>query len=70
MDLFGNILVMVTSGNVDEGIIRDIESQTNKEVVLFVAQHGSVQKILNDLFPMDEIANELNSRMDELFGMS
>jgi hypothetical protein len=70
MDTFGNMLVMVSSGNIQESIIRDIESQTKKDVVLFVAQHGAVQKVLEESFPMDEIATELNSRMDELFGMS
>lgn len=70
MDLFGNMLVMVSSGNIEESIIRDVESQTQKEVVLFVAQHNAVLKVLDESFPMDEIATELNSRMDELFGMS
>lgn len=70
LDEFGQVLVLVSSGNLDPNLIKEIEEQTEREVAFFIAPHQAVQKILNEEFPLDEIANELNSRMDELFGMS
>ncbi|MBU0756221.1 MAG: hypothetical protein KJ645_13855 [Planctomycetes bacterium] len=70
LDLFGQVLVLVSSGNLDTKIISQVEELTKKEVAFFIAPHQAVQKILNEEFPLDEITNELNNRMDELFGMS
>lgn len=68
LDVFGDVLVLVSSGNLDEKIINEIEELTEKRVAFFVAPHGAVMKMLTDEFPQDEITSELNDRMDELFG--
>jgi hypothetical protein len=68
MDVFGKVMVIVTSGSLDENIIQEVENQTNKEVAFYLAPHNSVMRVLNEEFPLDEITSELNTRMDELFG--
>lgn len=68
VDMFGNTLVMVTSGNIYTEIIQEIERTAQKDLALYVAPHSAVMKVLKDAFPLDEISSEVNSRMDELFG--
>lgn len=70
MDLFGNTLVMVSSGNLTEQIIKELESESGKELVVYIAPHSRLKTVLTEEFPMDEVTTELNSRMDELFGLS
>lgn len=70
LDVFGNVVVMVTSGNIFEELIRDIESKTEKEAFFFVAQHNALKRVLEDDFSLEELATEVSSRMDELFGVS
>ena len=69
IDIFGKTLAVITSGNIDEAIIKEIESTTGKEVALFVAPHHGLLRALAEFFPLDEITSELNDRMDELFGV-
>ena len=68
VDMFGNILVMVTSGNISQENIKEIEKAVQKDVALYMAPHSAVLKVLKEEFPMDEISTEVSSRMDELFG--
>ena len=70
LDVFGNTLVIVTSGNIDEKIIAEIEQFSQKEVAILVSLHTSVEKKLDEIFPEEVISLEVNSRMDELFGTS
>jgi len=70
IDIFGNVLVMVTSGNISEELVLDIETTTEKEVYLYVAQHSALLKVINDVYSLDELVSEVSSRMDELFGSS
>ncbi|MFH2000686.1 MAG: hypothetical protein ABIK28_13475 [Planctomycetota bacterium] len=69
IDIFGDTLVMVSSGNLNEAIIRELETESGKDVVLYIAPHSMVKAALKEHFPMDEVTSELNSRMDELFGL-
>jgi len=68
LDVFGSILVLVTSGHITTDLIQEIRQATDKDVAFYLAPHSAVMKILKEEFPLDEIANQLNSRMDELFG--
>jgi hypothetical protein len=68
LDVFGKVVVLVTSGSLDENIIQEVERVTKKEAAFYLAPHNALMRVLNEEFPLDEIASELNNRMDELFG--
>lgn len=68
LDVFGKVLVIVTSGNIDEKIIAEVESMTQKEVAILISLHTNVEKSLDTIFPEEEITSEVQNRMDELFG--
>jgi len=70
LDLFGDTLVMVSSGNLTEPIIKELEQECGKDIVFYIAPHSQVRSILTEHYPMDEVTSELNSRMDELFGLT
>jgi hypothetical protein len=68
-DVFGDTVVIMTSGNIDEDIIQEVESTCQKEICFYLCYHSHLKKILTEEFPLDEITSELNDRMDELFGI-
>ena len=68
LDLFGDTLVVLTSGNLDEQLIREVEELTGKEVACMVTLHSSLEKKLEEIYPKDQLAKEVKNRMDELFG--
>lgn len=70
LDVFGNVLVMATSGNITPEIVMEIEQLTEKELALYVSTHSLLLKLLKTEFSLDELASEVSSRMDELFGSS
>jgi hypothetical protein len=70
LDIFDKTVTFVTSGNIDENLIQEIEEITEKEVTLFIGLHSAVKKMLSQEYPLDVIATEVSSRMDELFGDS
>jgi hypothetical protein len=68
LDVFGKTLVIVTSGNIDEKIIKELEKATQKEVAILISLHTNIEKKLDEIYPEEEITTEVHSRMDELFG--
>lgn len=68
LDLFGDTLVVLTSGNLNEKVIREVEEITGKEVYFLVTLHSSLEKKLEEVYPKDQLAAEVKNRMDELFG--
>jgi hypothetical protein len=68
LDVFGKVLVIVTSGNIDDKIIAEVESMTQKEVAILISLHTNIEKSLDEIYPEEEITSEVQNRMDELFG--
>jgi len=67
LDIFGNVLVMATAGNLSPDVVEEIEVSTKYEVALFVALHSDVQETLQNRFPLEKVTNELSSKFDQLF---
>jgi len=68
LDVFGEVLVIATYGDLDASTVTEIENETGKRVACVVALKSDIEHVLQEKFPPQDIGKEVASRLDQLFG--
>jgi hypothetical protein len=68
IDVFGDVFVLATYGDLDAQTVSEIESDTGKRVSCVIALKSDIDAMLNEKFPPQDIGKEVASRLDQLFG--
>ncbi|HET6162691.1 MAG TPA: hypothetical protein VFG37_03435 [Planctomycetota bacterium] len=68
LDIFGDVLVIATYGDLDASTVTEIENETGKRVCCVVALRSDIEHVLQEKFPPQDIGKEVASRLDQLFG--
>ena len=68
MDRFGNVLLVASWGNVEPGLIAEIESLTKLKACFVVSQKSEIEHVLEAKFPRLDVGREVHARLDQLFG--
>ena len=65
---FGKLLVIATDGDLSSQATKELESESGCSIAFVIALRSEIQKTLNKEFPMENLGQEVASRLDELFG--
>jgi len=68
IDVFGDVFVVATYGDLDAQTVTEIEADTGKRVACVIALKSEVEAVLQEKFPPQDIGKEVASRLDQLFG--
>lgn len=68
LDLFGDVLVVATYGDLDVQIMAELEADSGKRVACVIALKSDVEAVLHEKFPPQDLGKEVASRLDQLFG--
>ena len=68
LDIFGDVFVIATYGDLDASTVTEIETETGKRVACVIALKSDIDAVLQEKFPPQDIGKEVASRLDQLFG--
>jgi type IV pilus assembly protein PilB len=68
LDRFGKVLVLATTGDLDEAAVQDLESQSGHHVNFVISPLADLKAVIDDEYPEENLGQEVASRLDELFG--
>jgi hypothetical protein len=68
IDVFGDVCVIATYGDLDAQTVTDLEADSGKRVACVIALKSDIDAVLLEKFPPQDIGKEVASRLDQLFG--
>jgi hypothetical protein len=68
IDIFGDVFLIATYGDLDAQTVSEIETESGKRVACVIALKSDIDKVLLEKFPPQDIGKEVASRLDQLFG--
>jgi hypothetical protein len=68
IDVFGDVCVIATYGDLDAQTVTDLEADSGKRIAVVIALKSDIDAVLQEKFPPQDIGKEVASRLDQLFG--